>query len=118
MKKIVLADDFLENNFLSNDARIPVTLLETNACSTLATNAIEDNIWDNFSSHSYKDLPSVGTITVHHPITGEPRPYQMPAGGRGYTRVTIACQPVVHCAVSYSTTASANSIRVRAWMPA
>jgi hypothetical protein len=86
MKKIVLADDFLENNFLSTDARVPVTLLETNACSPLATNAIENNIWDNFSSRSYKDLPSVGTITVHHPLTGEPRPYQMPAGGRGYTR--------------------------------
>ena len=87
MKKIVLADDFLDNNYLSIDARIPVTLLETNACSTLATNAIENNIWDNFSSRSYKDLPSVGTITVHHPITGEPRPYKMPAGGRGFTRV-------------------------------
>jgi hypothetical protein len=86
MKKIVLADDFLENNFLSTDVRVPVTLLETNACSPLATNAIEDNIWDNFSSRSYKDLPSVGSITVHHPLTGEPRPYQMPAGGRGYTR--------------------------------
>ncbi len=67
MKKIVLADDFLENNFLSTDMRVPVTLLETNACSPLATNAIENNIWDNFSSQSYKDLPSVGTITVHHP---------------------------------------------------
>jgi hypothetical protein len=88
MRKIVLAEDFLDNNFLSTDARIPLTLLETNACSPLATNAIEDNIWDNFSSRSYKDLPSVGTITVHHPITGEPRPYEMPAGGRGYTRVT------------------------------
>jgi hypothetical protein len=31
-------------------------------------------------------LPSVGTITVHNPFTGEPRSYQMPAGGRGYTR--------------------------------
>jgi hypothetical protein len=29
----------------------------------------------------------VGTIKVHHPITGEEREYQMPAGGRGYTRV-------------------------------
>jgi hypothetical protein len=86
MKKIVLADDFLENNFLSTDMRVPVTLLETNACSPLATNAIENNIWDNFSSRTYKDLPSVGTITLHHPLTGEPRPYQMPAGGRGYTR--------------------------------
>ncbi|MGZ5986706.1 MAG: hypothetical protein ACXWK7_17405, partial [Caulobacteraceae bacterium] len=43
-------------------------------------------IWDNFSSDSYKQLPSVGTITVRDPFTGDPRPYLMPAGGRGYTR--------------------------------
>lgn len=87
MKKIVLADDFIENNFLSTDMRIPITLLETNACSPLATNAIAGNIWDDFSSQSYKDLPSVGSITVHHPVTSEPRTYTMPAGGVGYTRV-------------------------------
>lgn len=87
MGKIVLADDFLENNVLSTDMRVPVTLLETNACSPLATNAIAGNIWDDFSSQSYKDLPSVGSITVHHSITGEPRTYTMPAGGVGYTRV-------------------------------
>ncbi len=86
MRDIVKADDFLDGNFLSTELRVPVTLLETNACSPLATNALADNIWDNFSSQSYKDLPSVGTITVHDPITGEPRPYVMPAGGRGYTR--------------------------------
>jgi hypothetical protein len=86
MRPIVLADDFLADNFLSTDVRVPVTLLETNACSPLATNAIAGNIWDNFSSKSYKDLPSVGTITVHDPFTGEPRPYEMPAGGRGYIR--------------------------------
>jgi hypothetical protein len=86
MRQIVLANDFLDNNFLSTELRIPVTLLGTNACSPLATNAIRDNIWDNFSSETYKTLPSVGTITVHNPFTGEPRPYKMPAGGRGYTR--------------------------------
>jgi hypothetical protein len=86
MRQIVLADDFLDNNYLSADFRVPVTLLQTNACSPLATNAISGNIWDNFSSQSYKDLPSIGTVTVYDPFTGEPRPYQMPAGGRGYTR--------------------------------
>jgi hypothetical protein len=85
-RQIVLAEDFLADNFLSSELRVPVTLLQTNACSPLATNAIEDNIWDNFSSRSYKDLPSVGAITVHHPYTGEPRSFKMPAGGRGYTR--------------------------------
>jgi hypothetical protein len=64
-----------------------VTLLQTNACAPLATNAIAGNIWDNFSSASYKDLPSVGAITVYNPFTGTPQQYQMPAGGRGYTRV-------------------------------
>jgi len=86
MRQIVLADDFLDNNYLSADFRVPVTLLQTNACSPLATNAIGGNIWDNFSSQSYKDLPSVGAVTVYDPLTGAPRPYQMPAGGRGYTR--------------------------------
>jgi hypothetical protein len=66
--------------------RVPVTLLQTNACSPLATNAIAGNIWDNFSSQTYKDLPSVGTITVYDPFTGKPGTYAMPAGGRGYTR--------------------------------
>jgi hypothetical protein len=64
-----------------------VTLLRTNACSPLATNALGGNIWDNFSSQSYKQLPTVGTLTLSDPFTGEPFPYEMPAGGRGYTRV-------------------------------
>ena len=79
MREIVFADDFLENNYLSTEMRVPVTLLQTNACSPLATNAIRDNIWDNFSSQTYKDLPSVGTITVHNPFTGEPRNTRCPA---------------------------------------
>ncbi len=86
MNAIVHAPDFLDHNYLSTDFRVPVTLLQTNACSPLATNALAGNIWDNFSSQSYKSLPSVGTIKVHDPFTGEPHPYRMPAGGRGYTR--------------------------------
>ena len=87
MRKEVRKDDFLTENYLSTDLRVPVTVLQTNACSPLATNAIADNIWDNFSSQSYKKLPSVGSITVYNPFDGETRPYVMPAGGRGYTRV-------------------------------
>jgi len=86
MTEIVLADDFLDNNFLSTERRIPVTLLGTNACSPLATNGVRDNIWDNFSSETYKDLPSVGIYKVQHPTTGEWWDFDMPAGGRGYTR--------------------------------
>lgn len=86
MRAIVLAPDFTEGNYLSTDLRVPVTLLQTNACSPLATNAIAGNIWDNFSSQSYKDLPSAGTATIYDPFTGEKRSYVLPAGGRGYTR--------------------------------
>ena len=86
MRKIVQSPDFLDDNYLSTDQRVPVTLLQTNACSPLATNAIGGNIWDNFSSQTYKELPSAGSITWYHPYTGEAHTYQMPAGGRGYTR--------------------------------
>ena len=87
MRQIVQAPDFLQGNYLSTEARIPATLLRTNVCSPLATNALAGNIWDNFSSQSYKQLPSVGTVTLSDPFTGAPVPYAMPAGGRGYTRV-------------------------------
>src|SRR5262249_43777505 len=86
MTETVMADDFLTDNYLSTDRRIPVTLLQTNACSPLATNAIAGNIWDNFASQTYKSLPSVGEITIYDPFTGEPKQYKMPANGRGYTR--------------------------------
>ena len=81
MREIVAAPDFLKDNYLSNEARIPVTLLRTNACSPLATNAIRGNIWDNFSSETYKDLPSVGKITVQDPFTGERWHTRCPAAG-------------------------------------
>jgi hypothetical protein len=86
MRPIVAAPDFLDGNYLSAEHRVPVTLLQTNACSPLATNAIRDNIWDNFSSETYKQLPAVGTIKIYNPVTGEEKPYTMPDGGRGYTR--------------------------------
>src|SRR6476646_7351561 len=87
MKAIVLADDFLTDNYLSTERRIPVTLLQTNACSPLATNALGGNIWDNFSSQTYKNLPPAGKMTFYNPIDASPFEYELPAGGRGYTRV-------------------------------
>ncbi|GAC1402580.1 MAG: hypothetical protein NVSMB64_02640 [Candidatus Velthaea sp.] len=86
MREVVLAPDFLKDNYLSTELRIPVTLTHTNACSPLATNALRGNIWNDFSSESYKSLPSAGAITYYDPYTGAPAKYIMPAGGRGYTR--------------------------------
>ena len=77
-------------NYLSSELRVPVTLLQTNACSPLATNAMKENIWDNFSSQTYKELPAVGTIKIRHPVSGAERDYPLRGGGRGYTRSGVA----------------------------
>ena len=91
MRAIVMKDDFLEGNAMTTDVRVPVTLLETNACSPLATNGLAGNIWDNFSSSAYKSLPSVGKVQIQDPITYQASWYDMPAGGRGYTRPPSLC---------------------------
>lgn len=88
MTAIVLAEDFLDGNYLSNDQRIPVTVLGTNLCSPLASNAIAGNIWDSFSSVTYKSLPAVGSVEVADPFDpAVEHTFEMPGGGRGYTRV-------------------------------
>ena len=110
MREIVLAPDFLTNNFLSAEHRVPVTLLQTNACSPLATNAIRGNIWDNFSSETYKRLPRVGTITGYNPLTG--RPNNQAARWRSRITRPHPDQPVVDSAVPVETTASAGSTPV------
>ena len=86
MRKEVMKPDFLDNNFLSTDRRISIQEMGINACSPLATNAIRGDIWDNFSSETYKELPPVGQITVYNPVDGTPSQYDMPGGGRGYVR--------------------------------
>ena len=86
MRKLALADDFVKDNFLSTELRVPSTLMGTNICSPIATNAIAGNIWDNFSSQSYKELPSVGSVKLRHPLTGAEYDYTLPGGGRGFTR--------------------------------
>ena len=87
MRAEVLRDDFLENNFLSNEERIPINVVQTNAARALATNATRGHIWDNFSSETYKTLPSVGEIEIQDPLDGSSHTFATPAGGPGYYRV-------------------------------
>jgi hypothetical protein len=87
LSAIVMSHDFLKDNYLSTDARIPITKLQTNACSALATNSTRNHVWDNFSSETYKTLPSVGEIVMEHPVTGKPFKFKAPSGGPGYQRV-------------------------------
>jgi hypothetical protein len=100
MRNEVQKPDFLEGNYLSTDRRIPVTELGTNACSPLASNAIADNVWDNFSSQTYKNLPSVGTITVYNPADGTPSSFVMPSRGARLYPTSIPDQLVVDRSIS------------------
>jgi hypothetical protein len=82
----VMKKDFLEDNFLSDEKRYPVTKIKTNAGRALGTNAMRGHIWANFSSETYKNLPSVGEIEVLNPYTGAIEKFKAPAGGPGYYR--------------------------------
>ena len=64
MRAEVQKPDFLDGNFLSNEERIPIDVVQTNAARALATNATRGHVWDNFSSETYKTLPAAGEIDV------------------------------------------------------
>jgi hypothetical protein len=83
----VMKPDFLDDNYLSTDARYPVTLLQTNAARALQDNAIAGGIWEEFSSVDYKETPSVGEIDAYDPFAGTTYKFRMPAGGPGFYRV-------------------------------
>jgi hypothetical protein len=82
----VLKDDFREVNFFSDEARYPVTKIKTNAARAFGTNATKDHIWANFSSDTYKSLPSVGEIEFYNPYAETTEKFKAPAGGPGYYR--------------------------------
>lgn len=82
----VLKDDFLKDNFLSDERRHPVNKIKTNAGRALATNATRGHVWANFSSDTYKELPSVGEIEVYNPYSGANEMFKAPSGGPGYYR--------------------------------
>ena len=64
----VMSPDFLENNFLSNDKRYPLTKIETNSARAFATNAKACHVWDNFSSQTYKELSPVDELEFFNPF--------------------------------------------------
>ncbi len=82
----VMAPDFLDGNFLGSEERVPVTEVRTNAARSVATNGMTGQIWDNFSSQTYKTLPPVGAIDVWDPIAKTDSKWTVPGGGRGYYR--------------------------------
>lgn len=82
----VLKPDFLTHNFLSDERRYPVTRIKTNAARALATNAKSGNVWNWFSSESYKKLESPGSIDYWNPYTEAEEKFPIPGGGTGFYR--------------------------------
>jgi hypothetical protein len=86
-------DAFIKDNYLSTDIRVPITLVGTNSGRAVGTNGMRGQIWDNFSSEEYKNLPAVGPVRFYNPYSGvQPDSmgmndvYYPPAGGPGYYR--------------------------------
>ncbi|MEO6788579.1 MAG: hypothetical protein ABI318_20855, partial [Chthoniobacteraceae bacterium] len=60
-------DEFIKDNFLSNELRVPITLTGTYSGRAMATNATRGSVWDNYSSETFKHLDSVGDIRYFNP---------------------------------------------------
>ena len=87
-RESVLSDAFLDANFLSDDRRYPVSLLGTNFARAAATNAMQGQVWEQFSSRTYKEQPAIGKIGgLYNPRKpSEPLEFELKGGGRGYYR--------------------------------
>jgi hypothetical protein len=85
-REAVLRDDFAAGNFFSDERRHPVTKIGTNAARAFGSNAKAGHIWQNFSSDTYKNQPSPGSIRVYNPYTDSMQEVAVPAGGSGYYR--------------------------------
>jgi hypothetical protein len=83
----VQREDFLQGNYLSDDEKYPVSAIGTNAKRALATNAERGQIWEEFSSESYKNAVPVQITGVVNPLHPERTLAAIEAtGGRGYYR--------------------------------
>ena len=61
-EQAVRQPDFLTDNFLSDDVRYSVRDLGTNVARAMGTNAQQGQVWEEFSSTTYKQLKGVGRI--------------------------------------------------------
>jgi len=85
-REAILRPDFLAGNYLSDDARYPVSEIGTNICRAMATNAMRGRVWANFSNETYKNSPPSGPVQLFDPFTRTEFTWQPYGGGPGYYR--------------------------------
>src|SRR5262249_34266632 len=84
----VQRDDFLANNYLSDDDRYPVSELGTNAQRALGTNAMAGNTWGQMSSQAYKDQRQPTEPLQDKDAQGKPIPLYDPLTGKNDLQFT------------------------------
>lgn len=103
---LVKSPDFLAGNFLSDDARYPLIssdprmAIGTNANRALGTNPMAGHVWNDFSSGSFKELPSPGNLVLPNPFAdGKTITFPIKQGGYYRTPSLInvwATAPFLH----------------------
>lgn len=81
-RKLVLKDDFLKNNYLSDDQRHSVLEIGTNAQRAEGSNAQAGSTWGQMSSQTYKDMRAVPMELVDYDAEGKPIPLYNPLSGK------------------------------------
>ena len=86
-RQAVLRDDFLDGNYLSDDEKYPASEIGTNSQRALATNAQRGQIWEQFSSETYKSAAPVRISGLRDPLHPSLAwPGITATGGAGYYR--------------------------------
>ena len=81
-RALVMKDDFLTDNYLSDDERHPVSELGTNAARAMGTNAMAGNTWGQMSSLTYKEMRVPTELLQDRDERGRPIPLYNPLTGR------------------------------------
>jgi cytochrome c5 len=81
-RELVQRDDFLKDNYLSDDERHPVSDLGTNAQRAMGTNAMAGETWGQMSSQTYKDQRAPIELLQDQDADGKPIPLYNPLTGK------------------------------------
>jgi len=81
-RQLVLRDDFLTDNYMSDDQRYPLSELGTNAGRAMGTNAMAGHMWGQMSSLTYKEMKEEKVPLQDHDVNFKPVDLYNPLTGK------------------------------------
>jgi mono/diheme cytochrome c family protein len=81
-RELVASEDFMKNNYFSDDQRHSVNEIGTNAQRAEGSNAQAGSTWGQMSSQTYKDIRAPKMELVDHDASGAPIPLYNPLTGK------------------------------------